>query len=125
MLTVRATTGTTHEQLRPLGRNCEGCYGDCGGCDQHGMSKNTVGKKCVTSNGYRKTDRPHQAQHLQDIMPDTDIGNMAKWAYLMVEHEIPCSNHKCFDTFDHGSVPFTDCDGTWLGRCYPTNHRVI
>ena len=72
------------------------------------MPKNTVGKKSITSDCDRETDRPHQPQHLQDIVPDRDIRDIAKWADVVVEHEIPCSHDKRFHKCDHGSVPFTD-----------------
>lgn len=81
------------------------------------MAKDTVGQKRVTSDGDRETDRPHQPQHLQNIVPDTDIRDMAKWADVVVEHEIPCMDHKSFKQSDQGFVPFTDGDGKCLGKC--------
>ena len=80
------------------------------------MAKDTVGQKRVTSDGDRKADRPHQPQHLQDIVSDTDIRDMAKWADVMVEHEIPRLNHKSFEQSDQGFVPFTDGNGLCLGQ---------
>lgn len=60
------------------------------------MPKDTVRKKSITSDCDRETDSPHQPQHLQDVMPDSYIWDMAQWADAVVEHEIPCLNNKSF-----------------------------
>ncbi len=61
------------------------------------MAKYTVGQKRVASDGERETDRPHQPQHLHNVMPDSYIWDMAKWTDVVVEHKIPRLNHKGFE----------------------------
>jgi hypothetical protein len=80
------------------------------------MANNTIGQKGVTADGNRETDRPHNPQHLQDIMADTDIRDMAKWADVVVENEIPRLNDKSFYESDQGFVPLIGGVGFRLGQ---------
>ena len=82
------------------------------------MPKNAVCQEGITSDCDRETRGPHQPQHLQDVMPDSDIRDMAKGAYVVVEHEVPRLDHKSFKQSDQGFVPFTDGDGMCIGQTY-------
>ena len=80
------------------------------------MPKDAVRQEGVTSNGDGEADRPPQPHHLQNIVPNTDIRDMAKWADVVVEHEIPRLTHKGFQQFDQGFYPLTDGVGMLLGQ---------
>lgn len=60
------------------------------------MPKDAIRQKRVTSDCDRETDSPHKPQYLQDVMPDSYIRDMAKWAGVVVEHETPHLNHDVF-----------------------------
>jgi len=106
MLTMRAATGCPHERFRTLGRNRKRCDGDRCGCDQDRVPKYAVGQKGVTSNCDREADRPHQPKHLKHIVPDGDIRDVAKRAYSVVKHEVPCPHDKVFDKYNQRVDPF-------------------
>ena len=89
MLTIRAATRSTHEYFRPLRGNRKSCCCNCGRCDQDRMSKDAGRKNCITSDRDGETYCPHQPQYLQNKMTDGDIGDVATWADIMVEHETP------------------------------------
>ena len=60
------------------------------------MSKDTVREEGITPDRNRERDGPHQPQHLQDIMPDSYIRDVAKRADVVVENEAPRLDHKGF-----------------------------
>jgi hypothetical protein len=68
------------------------------------MADHADGHECVTSNGSREGHCPHQAEGLQNIMPDSDIGNVTKRTNFMVEHKVPAIHHKQSNTFHHAKL---------------------
>ena len=60
------------------------------------MPKDTVREEAITPDCNRETDGPHKPKYLQDVMPGSNIWDMAKWADVVVEHETPRLNHNGF-----------------------------
>jgi hypothetical protein len=84
------------------------------------MTKYAGRKKRVTSDRDTKTDRPHKAQYLQNMVPSCDIGNMTKGADPVIKNETPNSHDNGFDNCDYGfgpcanySIRFGNCPA-WL-----------
>lgn len=61
----------------------------CQRTDQQRVPNNACRKKCVAADGERKAQGLHQAQGLQNVVPDGNIGNFAEWAYFMIEDKVP------------------------------------
>ena len=96
MLTIRTATCAAYEQFRPLRRNGKSCCCHSRGCDEDKMPKDTVREEGITPDCNRETDSPHKPECLQDVMPDSNIWDVAKWADVVVEHERPRLSHKGF-----------------------------
>ena len=114
----RSPGSTTDKQFRFRGRCGPRRYGYGCGRYQHRMADHADGHECVTSNGSREGYCPHQAEGLQNIMPDSDIGNVTKRTNFMVEHKVPAVHHKQ-SNFSYHARPSP------LSRCRYTFKRVV
>jgi hypothetical protein len=80
-------------------------------------------KKRVTSDRETKTDRPHKAQHLQNMMPGCNIGNMTKGADPVIKNETPYSHDNGFDISEYGFGPCADYSIRFVGRVRPPSRK--
>src|ERR687897_3734756 len=86
---IIAATRTTYEQLRIVRSGRKGCDRNRCGSYQDSMPNQASSKKRIASDRDGKTNRPNESQHLQNIMPNADVGNVAKRANFVVEYEVP------------------------------------
>ena len=78
-----------HKNLRPLCGGGVSRNGYCHCSDQNGMTKQAYSQNRVTSDGNRKSYRPHPAKHLKHRVPDPKMRNMTKRAHFVIEYIVP------------------------------------
>ncbi len=87
------------------------------------MTKYAGRKKRITSDRDTEIDRPHKAQHLQNMVPGCDIGNMTKGADPVIKNETPYSHDNGFDISEYGFGPCADYSIRFVGRVRPVYKR--
>ena len=106
VLAITAATRCTDEHLGFLRSGRKSCDRNCCGGYQYSMPHHAPGKERVASNRKRETNRPHQSQRLQNIMPDGDVGNITKRTDFVIKDKISSIHDKVPGAFEHGSGPF-------------------
>jgi hypothetical protein len=65
------------------------------------MTQEADGQYSIAANRQGKRQSPHPAQHLENHVPDVEIGDVPERAFFVVEYEVPHGDDTIFHYFSN------------------------